>query len=305
MGITWEVIYMKKCLFCKGDFTPVNKNQKYCSTKCRRSLRTNCGQCDEPIIRLERPNTDVFFCTRACAEVYKGKRILNNCLQCDKEFYSMKSDEKYGYGKYCSVECSDKSKIRKTEKSCPNCGDVFFTGVNYVDNRIYCKKECFYESMMIDIPKDELENLYLIDKKTTREIALLYDTDKKVICDYLHRYEIDVRPDTFPEHNFCKCKNGLYVRSNYERAFINALLTFNIEFEYEPRLPFDRRSSADLLVDDVYVEIWGMIGWSKYDKRKERKKKLYKENNLKLFNVYPNDFKDVYGKVKELKHLIS
>jgi len=296
---------MKKCLFCKGDFAVVNNNQKYCSTKCRRSIRTNCGQCEEPIIRLERSNTDVFFCTRSCAELYKGNRVVKNCGYCDEEFLIKHSASKYGNGVYCSNECADKSKIRRVEKNCPNCGDVFSTGANHVDNRTYCKKECFYESMMIDIPKVELERLYLVDKKTTREIAFLYNTDKKVVCDYLHRYEIEVRPDTFPGHNFCKCKNGLVVRSNYERAFINALITFGIDFEYEPRLPFDKRRSADLLVKDVYVEIWGMVGWDVYDDRKRIKKKLYKENNFKLFSVYPEDFKDVYGKVNELKHLIN
>src|SRR5690625_1092829 len=305
MGITWEVINMKKCPFCKGDFMPVNKNQKYCSTKCRRSVRTNCGQCNEPIIRLERHNTDVFFCTRACAEIYKGKRILKECLQCDKEFYAQKNDRKYGYGKYCSNECSDESRVKNIEKNCPNCNELFLTKPNPVDSRIYCKKECFYESMMINVPKEELKELYLTEKKTTREISLLYDTDKKVICDYLKRYDIDARPDTFPEHDFAKCKNGLVVRSNYERAFINALITFGIDFYYVTRFSFDKRYSADFLVEDVFVELWSLVGWKLYDNRKKNKEKLYKENNLKLFSVYPDDFKDVYGKVGELKRLIS
>lgn len=159
--------------------------------------------------------------------------------------------------------------------------------------------------MMLNIPREELANLYIKEQRTTREIAEVYNTDKKVICDYLHRYKIEVRPDSFPNTSVLICKNGQRVRSHYERAFLNEMLTQEIDFLYEPRIPNNRRYSADFKVGNIYVEVWGMVGWESYEKRMEVKKEIYKNNNLKLFNVYPSDFKNVRGKVNELKNLID
>jgi len=159
--------------------------------------------------------------------------------------------------------------------------------------------------MMINMQESDLKKLYVEQDLTTREIAKIYDTDKKVVCDYLHRYKIEVKPDTFPGGKRITCNDGHVVRSHYERALDNALNAHGIEHEYEPRLPFDKRYASDFLVQDVYIEVWGMIGWKSYEKKMEKKKKMYEENNLKLINVYPGDFKDVYGIVNKLKRLIN
>lgn len=296
---------MKECLTCDSLFEPKNKVQNYCCRKCMRRRKYNCANCDKSIIRVKRKGVDNYFCTRRCSALFNGTRSERICEQCDIGFEIKTSALRYGYGKYCSNECHDESMKRSLTCMCPTCGKLFETGVNDIDRRIFCTKECFYTSMMIDIPENELRKLYIDKNLTTREIAPMYNTDKKVICDYLDRYDIEIRPSGFYNKGYIRCKNGLMVRSHYERAFVNAMLTHDVDFIYEPRLPFDKRYSADFLVGDVYVEVWGMIGWDKYDKRKAKKKKLYKENELNLFSVYPDDFKDVYDKVIELKRLIA
>lgn len=295
---------METCPKCNKLFEKKVWNQKYCCMKRDRRKKYNCGHCGKETIRLNK-GSKVKFCSMICANLHKGRTSERKCRQCSKRFTIKTSALKYGYGEFCSNECHNESMKKDNYCMCPNCGDIFNTGTNDIDRRIYCKKECFYESMMIGIPKDELYEKYINERMTTRELAIIFNTDKKVICDYLHRYGIEVRPDTFPDASKIRCKNGLMVRSNYERAFINALLTFGIDFEYEPRLPFDKRYAADMLVGDVYVEIWGMMDWEDYRIRKERKVELYEKNNVKLFSVYPDDFRDVYGKINELKRLIS
>lgn len=249
-------------------------------------------------------NVNIGFVQKFAKVCIKVRQVIGSVSIVMASFTIKTSALDYGYGKFRN-DCHNESMKRSLTCMCPNCGNLFETGVNEVDRRIYCKKECFYESMMINIPKSELEKLYIDEDLTTREIALIYNTDKKVICDYLHRYEMEVEPATFPGGKMITCKDGHVVRSHYERALDNAFTAHGIEHEYEPRLPFDRRFASDFLVGDVYIEVWGMVGWKPYEKQMKKKKKLYEENNLKLFSVYPEDFKDVYGIVRKLKRLIS
>jgi hypothetical protein len=156
-------------------------------------------------------------------------------------------------------------------------------------------------------PIDEalLRKLYLDDELTSREIGQIIDRSSKVVIDYLKHYGIPVRPDGIKRRERIKCTDGHLVRSYYERAFDNALHRNGIEHEYDPRLPFNRRYMADFKIEDVYVEIWGLMTVKQYRESRERKIKLYHDNGCKLLEVFPEDFKSINNKINELKSLMK
>jgi len=240
-----------------------------------------------------------------CAGLYSGRTTIIKCKNCDKKFTKKTSALKYGYGKFCSKECHNKSMEIHFKINCPQCGNEFETGNNVVDKRKYCSKECMKLAYRLPIEKQLLLDMYIEQELTSREIGEVIQRDKKVVIDYLRYYEIKVRPDGFKNRERIKCKDGHMVRSYYERAFDNYLYKEGIEHEYDYRLPFEKRSMCDFKVQDVYIEIWGMMSWEKYRDGRNRKLKLYQENNCKLLEIFPEDFKDLKIKLEELKRLIS
>lgn len=173
-------------------------------------------------------------------------------------------------------------------------------GINRRKNSETFLGKDFYEPT-----KDELESLYCEQLLSTSDIATVYNCSSGTISKRLKENGIELRPNLFNGAEFLTCKDGHVVRSRYELAFDNTLNEFGIQHEYEPRIPIDKRYASDFLVGDIYIEIWGVQNNAKYNERKDKKIRMYQENGLKLFQVYPKDFKNLYGKINELKRLIS
>ena len=337
------------------------------------------------------------------------------CTNCGGSFSSKKSNEKYGWGKFCSKNCHSKSMIVDVVMKCPVCKESFKKRPS--DRKSCCSRRCANYKKSLRIPKDELERLYLVERKSSIQIGVIFNTSKKIILGYLKKYNITTRSHTESRHEegfavpskaeleklylqdwlsydaICKiydvdkttipywlkkhnipirsasetslgkdfkeptesemkqwyveqelstreiaqmlgvsrglvsrrlkifdislrsniwgydgmleCKDGHKVRSSYERAFDNYLYACGIEHEYEPRLPCNKRYASDFKVGNVYIEIWGVTNNKKYEQRKKKKKNMYDENNYKLLDVHPNDFKDIKNIVMKLKRLLA
>ncbi|HFC9348521.1 TPA: hypothetical protein QFD63_001873 [Enterococcus faecium] len=295
---------MSKCLFCGEDFSPKSWNQKYCSQKCAKSVVVRCAQCGKKIIRRKRKD-GIYFCCRHCSEVYNGRSVKTNCEYCGKEFSAKVSSLIYGYGKYCSKDCHNRSMQIKNFEKCPQCGKEFLTGNNKINKRKYCSKTCMKEAFSVPIEKDILQELYVEQDLTSREVGQVIKRSKKVVLDYLKKYDISIKPDGIQKHAKILCKDGHLVRSHYEKAFDNYLFKLGIEHEYEVRLPFNKRCACDFKIGEVYVEIWGLMTWKTYREGRERKLKLYRDNNCLLLEIFPEDFKNLELKMNELQRLIS
>lgn len=295
---------MKICAFCGKEFESKMSNRMYCSDKCRHSVKTKCAYCGKNIIRNRRKD-GIYFCSRKCASFYSGKTILKECEHCGKSFDVKKSSVEYGWGKYCSKECANSAMKVSHYKVCPQCGKTFEWSKRNRMDQTYCSRECMKEAFRIPIDKELLQKLYIEEEFTTREIGHIIGRSKKVVLDYLKYYGIDVRSDGLGNRKRIKCNDGHMVRSYYERSFDNMLLKNGIDHEYDPRLPFYRRCMADFKVDDVYVEIWGMMEMEQYREKRKKKLALYCENGCKLLEVFPDDFKNIQNKIDELKSLIN
>lgn len=121
-------------------------------------VKGNCLNCGIEIMSYE--SHIRLYCSRKCyvehakthfIESGKTKKIECNCLYCGKKFSVLKSAvEKWGAGKYCSIECrvnSQKGTTRiskKVSRICLTCGKEFFVKPKTVKagGGKYCSRGC-------------------------------------------------------------------------------------------------------------------------------------------------------------------
>ena len=93
--------------------------------------------------------------------------------------------------------------------------------------------------------------------------------------------------------NSKKSSDGHWVRSRGELLIDNYLFGTRIAHAYESEIFLQDGSKmvpdfkAITPTGNVYIEFWGMEGKPEYDKRREKKKQLYKENGLELVEIFP------------------
>lgn len=83
-------------------------------------------------------------------------------------------------------------------------------------------------------------------------------------------------------------KDGHVCLSLGEKTIDDFLYSHNIKHEKEPHYP-EGNYRADFLIDNVFVEYFGLKGNPEYDKKIKLKQKLCKKHNIKLISIYPND----------------
>lgn len=104
----------------------------------------------------------------------------------------------------------------------------------------------------------------------------------------------------------CLSKDGHVCNSLAEKQIDDWLFDNNIEHKKEPMYPKHLklnpkgRKRADWLVNDIYVEYFGLIGSQQYDLNLLEKLQLVDELNLKLVEIYPKDLNNLNGKLNSL-----
>jgi len=149
--------------------------------------------------------------------------------------------------------------------------------------------------------KKQLEKWYLEQKMSTVQIGELINLSGQSISSRLKNYNIPVRYSGFNFKRY-ECEDGHIVKSIYEKRVDDWLFIHHLEHHYEPPCPFNHRQKADFKVKDFYIEVWGITS-KEYKKKKSEKRKHYKQNNIKLIQIYPAD-RD-YRLHKKLKLLLS
>ena len=102
-----------------------------------------------------------------------------------------------------------------------------------------------------------------------------------------------------------KTKNGVTCRSLYELKLAQVLESYQINFVnevmYKTVIPnFDRLYRFDFVIDifdkKYYIELFGITGNEKYEKRKQEKINLCTKYNIPLIELYQED---IYGKTNK------
>jgi len=136
----------------------------------------------------------------------------------------------------------------------------------------------------------------------------------------------------------CVTIDGVVVRSRGEKKIGDFLCKNSIKYEYDPlikgglrelkeenpmmyyNVPYDNmpyeywedKGTAKMLKEpipdfylpeyDIYIEYWGLKENKSYQKRMREKKRFYKENNIPIINLYPENLNNIgYAFKKEFK----
>ena len=97
----------------------------------------------------------------------------------------------------------------------------------------------------------------------------------------------------------CLAKDGHVCFSLAEKTIDDLLFRMGISHKKEIYYP-DSKYRADFLVNDTFIEYFGLAGNIDYDKKIEEKIKICKKKNIRLISLYPEDLVNM----QELKEKI-
>ncbi|MBN2501266.1 MAG: hypothetical protein JXB38_10850 [Anaerolineales bacterium] len=102
----------------------------------------------------------------------------------------------------------------------------------------------------------------------------------------------------------CIANDGHICFSLGEKTIDDYLFSNDIPHEKEQPYP-EGKYRVDFVVNDVFIEYFGLKGNLDYDKRTEQKQKLCKKHNIKLVALYPSDLVSIKKLERKLQFLIS
>lgn len=109
-----------------------------------------------------------------------------------------------------------------------------------------------------------------------------------------------------------QCNDGHYVRSQAEQQIDDWLYANKIQHAYELMIVPKTSPNEQLMPDfylkeyNVYIEYWGIEDNPSYANRKEKKLKLYDDNNIDIINLNKDDIKRLNDiMTMELSNLIK
>jgi len=135
-------------------------------------------------------------------------------------------------------------------------------------------------------------HLYQAENMGMRAIGNLFDVGRGLIKRILVENDIEIRASGYPNISQFVANDGHCVKSSLELQVDNWLHQHGVDHEYEPALG-NTKKKADFKVGDIYIEIWGIVGNEKYERKKQHKLALYKKFELSLLSVYPEHFPDL------------
>lgn len=87
-------------------------------------------------------------------------------------------------------------------------------------------------------------------------------------------------------------RDGHVCLSLGEKTIDDYLYSHEISHEIEPRYP-EGNYRADFLVNDIFIEYFGLKGNPEYDAKTELKQKLCKKHGVRLISIYPEDLVNI------------
>ncbi len=264
--------------------------------------RIDCKSCGKSFKKeVRRYNEAVkfkwnFYCSLQCQYDAKTKQRELKCgnPSCNKLFKRMPNDILVSKTYFCSKSCSaiinNKNKIKW--KTCTTCGNKFFGS-----NKKYCSIKC-----TCVIPPKPLTKVY--NRQIIEELRNFYKENERIPYkkEYLHTKAARVRfgswnkaiiaagfkPNPVKFANKYMAKDGHKCDSMAEKIIDDWL--FIRKIKHKTKIPYNyHRMTADFKIGDTYIEFFGLQGKISYDKLVKEKEALWREKNLKVIKIYPND----------------
>lgn len=140
---------------------------------------------------------------------------------------------------------------------------------------------------------DSITHLYQAEKMGMQSIGDMFGVSSTYISGVLKEKGIPIRRSGYPNVSHYTAKDGHKVKSGLELQVDDWLFDNGVQHEYEPRIP-DSSYKSDFLAAGHYIEVWGISGNERYEKRRNRKLAIYQRQSLPLISVYPSDFPHLF-----------
>lgn len=255
-----------------------------------------CGKdCELSYYRDDEPQ----YCGNECASKARSKeaRFDVECSFCGRQTtvdkYAYERNEHY----FCDRQCWRENQKTRVKVRCEVCGKEESVTPTRAKSYRTCSRECLgnlqEETMKAEknpnfdsgVSDTEVEEMYE-DGKGLFEIKSETGLSLPTLSDRLHRLGVDVREPGYPRS--VETEFGLKVRSRLEKQVAEWLHQAGYGFEYEPEI--DGPYVPDFRIGDgSLIEVWGIVGNSDYDNRRNEKMKWYTNNGHNVISVYPDD----------------
>ncbi len=136
---------------------------------------------------------------------------------------------------------------------------------------------------------DLIIHLYEAEQLGMQSIGEFLGVTKSYLTKALKDAGIQLRKSGYPNVARYTAKDGHHVRSGLELQVDDWLTDHQLPHIYEPRIG-NSKYRADFLIEDTYIEIWGIVGNERYEEQRKQKLQAYNTYGLKLLSIYPRDF---------------
>lgn len=244
---------------------------------------------------------------------YEQKEFNNNALENDMLFKYKRACKEYGH----ILNSREITKISKETNNYIYSTEAYLNHFGTLHN---LQEICGFDKTMPGkgATRDELiERLQWLGKELGRrpvqtDLSLYKNMpSSNAYLNEFGSFKIALNESGFEHQRIFKTKNGIKVRSVYELKLAQVLESYNISYEneimYKDVIPnFKRQYRFDfrINIDNTlyYVELFGIEGNEKYEKRKQEKIDLCKKNNIPLIQLYQAD---IYSKTsKEIYEIL-
>ena len=148
----------------------------------------------------------------------------------------------------------------------------------------------------LNLDKDLLNNLYTNQEKSIRKIAKILNCSSGTVSNYLHKYNIPIRPipgcgkgknnlnyGKSRSHGKCTCYGGIWMRSSWEVELAKWMDKNNIKWEYECKrfILKDRTYLPDFYLPEK--QLWHEVkGWfhEQHQETIRQFREMYPQENI-------------------------
>ncbi len=172
------------CQRCGKTFAATPKrNRKFCSVECKNgSLKKVCKTCGKAF--TSSPSQNASYCCVACK--HEGARNKSkHCAACGKLFHPRR------HNSFCSRACAQRGRRRRVRKRCVRCGKPFTTHWARRQTAIYCSESCRLRSQKNTKwpSKEQLRRLVIY--LSYAKIAKMFNVTSSAVQYWCRTYEIE------------------------------------------------------------------------------------------------------------------
>lgn len=266
-----------------------------------------CSQCRKVYLRPPNKISEAIrfgwkqYCSPECQSKGKNLKILLNCSnpRCQKTYLRKKSEILASYKTFCSNSCAAKinNSTRNLNKSKNYCANTD-CGKEIPRKNKYCSTKCQWlvnsvsDEEYKEIITNRIKEFYKINGRIPfkQEMWGIYNAVRKIFGTWNNAVIASgFKPNPVKFANKYIAKDGHKCDSMAEKIIDDWL--FIRKIKHKTKIPYNHhRMTADFKIGDTYIEFFGLQGKvESYDRLVKKKEALWREKNLKVIRVYPND----------------